>query len=121
MEVDVEAEGSKASMKASNRRLELHTWQAAWDSYALAAAAVDQMSFRCAMEHKAKVLERAAMGISQGRKPLVAVLYDEVVRYAFRFHVGWLVCWCTFASAGRSGPTCHQSWVSLSNWRMLCR
>ena len=43
--------------KNSHLRLELDKWIAAWDSYAIAACVLDQMSYSDAMAHKASVLE----------------------------------------------------------------
>jgi len=44
-------------LQGRQRFLEVSTWQTAWDRYALAAAALDQLQFKEAMMHKATVLE----------------------------------------------------------------
>ena len=42
--------------KVSNRRLDLPAWMAAWDSYALGAAMLGQMSYSQAMLHKEHIV-----------------------------------------------------------------
>ena len=63
------------------KRLDLCTWQVAYDRYALAAQITGQLSFRDAMVHKSVVLEVAANAKSVGRRPLLGVVYDEVARF----------------------------------------
>lgn len=55
-------------------------WQPAWDRYALAAAILKQLSFLASMAHRRIVLAIAAGAEVKKRGPLVAVLYDELVR-----------------------------------------
>ena len=57
----------------------------AWDSYALAAVVVEQMSFMTAMHHKRIVMEIASNAVSEGYGPQLGVIYDRVARY-FLFH-----------------------------------
>ena len=61
-------------------RLELMAWSMAWDTYAMAAAILRQMSFAAAMTHKGMVQEVAAGAAGEGRRPLLGVLFDEVSR-----------------------------------------
>ena len=65
------------------RRLEIAEWSQAWDGYAIALTVLKIMTYSQAVEHKLTVLEVAALGTSEGRGPLLGVLYDEVVRWAF--------------------------------------
>ena len=87
--------------KANERRLEPTIWALAWDSYALAAAALGQvgsfclcacvrvgghcpfckMTFEAAQRHKLIVLE-LVVNASGKFTPLVGVLYDELARCA---------------------------------------
>ena len=85
--------------KNENRRLELVQWLTGWDTYALVAAMLKQMTYLQAMQHKASILEVedkirphnfvhcsrfsaqvAALAIQERRNPLCAVLYDELIR-----------------------------------------
>ena len=70
-------------------------WQPAWDRYALAAAVLKQLSFLASMAHRRIVLAIAARAEVKKRGPLVAVLYDELVRCVHacaRVHVCCLSC-----------------------------
>jgi hypothetical protein len=72
-------DGTFGAEAAAGRRLELAVWLVAWDGYAIAAACIDQMSFRCATVHKHMVCKVA---FSAGwRKPFLGVLFDEVSRH----------------------------------------
>ena len=62
------------------RRLSYHAWLCAWDKYAIAAAITEQMSFSSAMMHKEVVCEIATACDAEGRKFLLAILYDELAR-----------------------------------------
>ena len=58
----------------------------AFDRYAIAATVVKngshpQLSYKTCMLHKATVLEVASGSYSEGRKPLLGVIYDEMARY----------------------------------------
>ncbi len=64
----------------SEKELDLATWQMAWDGYALAAAAVGQMTFQSASCHKRVILEVACNGAAEGRSTLLGVLYCKAVR-----------------------------------------
>ena len=68
--------------KSSDRRLELVVWQLAWDRYALAAAALGQLPWCAALQHKADVLETGLTAHVESRGPILGVLYDEVCRSA---------------------------------------
>ena len=48
---------AKEQPKLSTRRLDLPAWMAAWDSYALGAAVLGQMTYKEAMSHKQAILE----------------------------------------------------------------
>ena len=77
--VDLEDEPESAgTKKANNRRLDISDWQMAWDRYALAAAALNQFSYKKAMEHKALVLEISAN--APAGQSLLGVFFDEVAR-----------------------------------------
>jgi len=43
-----------------NRKLEFHDWLVAWDTYALLAAALEQLSFKAAMQYKQVVAQAGA-------------------------------------------------------------
>ena len=66
--------------KRSDRRPELVVWQLAWDHYTLAAAALEQMPWKAALEHKAEVMEVGLTAHVDNRGPLLGVFYDEVCR-----------------------------------------
>ena len=68
----------------ASKRLAIHAWQTAWDCYALAAAVLDQMEFESAMAHKAIICEIVSGAEAEGRRWLLAVLYDELARFASR-------------------------------------
>ena len=95
----IHADGSESGNK-SGLRLDLCQWQLAWDRYTIGAVVVDQVSgfvFRgvsrvvtihicdqmplgTASRHKHNVMTIAERGVSQGRKELLGVLYDELGR-----------------------------------------
>jgi hypothetical protein len=87
--------------KDMGRRLDFSLWMLAWDRYALGnhcclcvgcivhhlrniwdsgAAICNQMSFSAAMKHKTVVSEIACGATSEGRTPILGVLFDEVSR-----------------------------------------
>ena len=55
-------------------------WSQAFDGYALAAQALDQLKFSAAMSHKCIVQELASTAGAEGRRPLLGVVYDDVAR-----------------------------------------
>ena len=96
-----QGEELKPETTKKGRHLDFGWWLLAWDRYALAAAATQQMDFSTAMKHKAVIAgmccglyargaARHALALScagiaanastEGLCPLVAVLYDELVR-----------------------------------------
>ena len=62
------------------KRLDLALWQMAWDRFALAAAMLEMVPYSAAMRHKQVVLEIAVSAATDERKPVLAVVYDELVR-----------------------------------------
>ena len=70
----------RISAQEVNRRLEVAQWQQAWDRYTLAAVVVGQLSFYAATTYKGVVLEVASNARAEGRKPLLAMFYDELAR-----------------------------------------
>lgn len=70
----------RVSSQGASKRLELAAWQCAWDRYSLAAHVTGQLTVSQAAEHKAVVLEIAFSAGTEGRRMLLGVLYDEVVR-----------------------------------------
>ena len=78
--------GSKAR---SARRLDLVLWQVAWDRFALAAAMLNMLPYRAAMQHKQVVLE-IAVSCADDHKPVLAVVYDEMVRKEWENKAGLL-------------------------------
>ena len=62
--------------------MDLASWLIAFDRYALAAAATNQMSFKASMSHKNIVVDVAMTAASENRRPLLGVIYDEVARFA---------------------------------------
>ena len=62
------------------KHLDLVLWQMAWDRFALAAAMLEMMPYRAAMQHKQVVLEIAVSAAADERKPVLATVYDELVR-----------------------------------------
>ena len=61
--------------------LDFPWWLVAFDHYTVAAVSLGQMSFPDAQKHKAVVVEVAALATSEGRTSLLAVLYDERLRF----------------------------------------
>ena len=61
-------------------RLDFAWWLLAWDRYALAAAATQQMSFQLAMKHRNNIANIATEALVEGKSTRVAVVYDELVR-----------------------------------------
>eukprot|EP00973_Karenia_brevis_P089148 12362715-Karenia_brevis.AAC.1 len=81
VEVCIDEDIGKISEKERTaRRLELAWWLAAYDRCTLAAVITDQFSFHAAQLHKKNVLEIAAGVSAEDRKPLLAVMYDEIMR-----------------------------------------
>ena len=66
--------------EASRRWSGLAVWLQAFDGYALAAQALDQLKFSAAMSHKCIVQELASTAGAEGRRPLLGVVYDDVAR-----------------------------------------
>ena len=78
--------GSKAK---STKRLDLVLWQVAWDRFALAAAMLNMLPYKAAMQHKQVVLE-IAVSCGDDHKPVLAVVYDEMVRKEWENKAGLL-------------------------------
>ena len=98
-------------VKEESRRLDWAAWLVAFDRYAIAAEVTGQMDYQTALLHKDVVLEVVVNGLSDGKRPFLGVLYDEVVRsiyfclsYVFEFNL---------YVAGRSGRTRRLSYVSV--------
>ena len=97
------------------RELDLATWQIAWDSYALAAAALEQLSFHASMLHKKVVLQIACHAAAEKRSSLLGVIYDRMVRcvshhlssQSIRYSYRCLVT----LRPGVIGRTCRPSWA----------
>ncbi len=70
---------AKAS-KLLARRVEVHLWPMAWRGYTLCGVALDQFPFPSAVLHEQIVMQVSCSAQSEGRKPLLGVLYDEVAR-----------------------------------------
>ena len=51
-------------------------WQLAFDRYAIAAAACDQLKYTSAMAHKVVCMKVAARADAKGRSQWLAVIYD---------------------------------------------
>ena len=71
----LDAEGNEGSAKGA-RRLDLATWQLAWDRYTVAAVALDQLSFAQCQVHKDVVMEVAAGEAKNGGSAAIGVYYD---------------------------------------------
>ena len=65
--------------------MDLAAWLIAFDRYALAAAATNQMSFRASMNYKNVVVDVAMTAHAEKRRHLLGVIYDEVARFACTF------------------------------------
>ena len=72
------------------KRLDLVMWQMAWDRFALAAAMLEMAPYSAAMQHKQVVLEIAVNAAADDRKPVLAVVYDELVRKEWENKAGLL-------------------------------
>ena len=93
--------------EASQRWLNVAVWLQAFDGYALAAHALDQMKFSAAMSHKCIVQELASSAGAEGRKPLLGIVYDDVARWARSWFV--LVVFISFA--------CSREWEDMAGKR----
>ena len=62
----------------------------AWDRFALAAAMLDVIPYSAAMQHKQVVLEIAVSAAADEHKPVLAVVYDELVRKEWENKAGLL-------------------------------
>ena len=63
-------------------RMDFAFWLLAWDRYALAAAATEQMPYQLAMTHRNIIAGIAIDAIAEGKSTQVAVVYDELSRRA---------------------------------------
>ena len=79
-------------------------WLVAFEKYALAAVATDQLSFEHAVLHKEVVMEVAAVAQVEGRSAFLAVLYDELVRS----------CGCRVACVRISAVLGRKRWEDLA-------
>ena len=72
----------KQAGRSEKRFMDIHSWLLAWDSYSLAAVAVEQMSFSCSRVHRETIMRLAfgAASAAGGRKEILAVIYDRLVR-----------------------------------------
>ena len=61
-------------------KLTMLQWQAAFDRYALAAAAAKQWDLHASMAHKDVVFQVAAQAPSKGRRQWLGIIYDELAR-----------------------------------------
>ena len=61
-------------------KLSLVQWIAAFDRYAIAAAATNQLTLPAALAHKDLVLKLGSQASSSGRRIEVGIIYDELVR-----------------------------------------
>ena len=75
-------EGTFSSHVKNHKRLTLAFWLAAWDKYSLAAVALEQLKYTVCVLHKAKIMDLATEAVEGDRGPLVAVIYDELLRRA---------------------------------------
>ena len=81
MDDDGEALAGGSGRVGGKKFVDFAWWLLAWDRYALAAAATQQMEFWHAMQHKAVVAEIAADLATEGKSPLIAVIYDDLARF----------------------------------------
>ena len=81
MDEDGEALAGGSGRVGGKKFVDFAWWLLAWDRYALAAAATQQMEFWHAMQHKAVVAEIAADLATEGKSPLIAVIYDDLARF----------------------------------------
>ena len=72
------------------KRMDLVLWQMAWDRFAIAAAMLEMVPFSAAMQHKQVVLEIAVSAAADDRKPVLAIVYDELVRKEWENKAGLL-------------------------------
>ena len=77
--VDMEENTCKSVVK-NHKKLTLAYWMSSWDRYTPIAATLDQLSFSQCVLHKAKIVELATEAVEGDRGPLVAVVYDELLR-----------------------------------------
>ena len=105
---------------SGKRFLDLPSWMMAWDAYALAAAAVDQMTFQSAILHKAVVMKIACGSSSERREHLLGPIYDQLVRYIGALSLPLVMSWALpFVVSGSIGRTKVPSWVMSSTSMLL--
>eukprot|EP00973_Karenia_brevis_P027297 3763641-Karenia_brevis.AAC.1 len=73
-------EETQAKDKKKDLKLSLPFWMLAWDSYAIAAAILGQLTYSAAVKHKLVVAEIATEAVAEGRRPILGVIYDEIAR-----------------------------------------
>ena len=82
MKVSVNHEEHKCTSSSKDtKRMGLAFWMAAWDRYTLAAVCLGQLDFTSCTLYKTKIVDLAAEAMADSRGPLVAVLYDELLRH----------------------------------------
>ena len=82
----------KQAARSEHKFLDLQSWSLAWDSYSLAAVAVEQMSYADSRVHRETIM-KLAYGMTsgtEGRKDMVAVIYDRLVRCVCESCVFWV-------------------------------
>ena len=75
-------DGTCSSYVKNPKRLTLAFWLTAWDKYSLAAEALEQLKYTVCVLHKAKIMDLATEAVEGDKGPLVAVIYDELLRRA---------------------------------------
>ena len=68
--------------KQTGQELTFANWLLAWEGYAVAAAALDQLCYTSAIVHKHNVAQIACQAHAERRTEALAVIYDRLVRYA---------------------------------------
>ena len=69
-----------APHKVNKKRLDILSWQVAFDKYAVAAHSCNQWSFGASMAHKEICLRIAFRATKEGRRQWLGVVYDEIAR-----------------------------------------
>ena len=77
-----EDDEAKPKTRKYGRELTFAAWLLAWHAYALAAAALGQMSYPSALIHMQIIAQIASNAHAEGRTEVLAVIYDRLVRYA---------------------------------------
>ena len=72
--------------------------------YSLAAVVTGQMTLKDCLIHKNLILEIATTARKKGKGPLVGVIYDELIRFAWPSCIAWAEHFVVSGMNGKTSP-----------------